>query len=41
MAGGAKPPRNVALWQVYAQVTEQKISSDMDKLIAKREKDKK
>lgn len=27
--------------QVYAQVTEQKISSDMDKLIAKREKDKK
>lgn len=26
--------------QVYAQVTEQKISSDMDKLIAKREKDK-
>ena len=27
--------------QAYAQVTEQKISSDMDKLIAKREKDKK
>ncbi|MBW0023155.1 tyrosine-type recombinase/integrase, partial [Segatella copri] len=27
--------------QVYAQVTEQKISSDMDKLITKREKDKK
>ena len=27
--------------QVYAQVTEQKISSDMDKLIAKRKKDKK
>lgn len=26
--------------QVYAQVTEQKISNDMDKLIAKREKDK-
>ena len=26
--------------QVYAQVTEQKISSDMDKLIAKRENDK-
>ena len=31
-SGGAKPPRNVALWQVYAQVTEQKISNDMDKL---------
>ena len=26
--------------QVYAQVTEQKISSDMDKLIAKREQNK-
>ena len=27
--------------QVYAQVTEQKISNDMDKLIAKRERNKK
>ena len=26
--------------QVYAQVTEQKISNDMDKLIAKRERNK-
>ena len=26
--------------QVYAQVTEQKISNDMDKLIAKREKNR-
>jgi site-specific recombinase XerD len=26
--------------QVYAQVTEQKISNDMDKLIAKRERNR-
>ena len=37
MAGGAKPPRNVALWQVYAVITDDKISKDMDKLMQRRE----
>ena len=33
-------PADITSTQVYAQVTEQKISNDMNKLIAKRERNK-